>query len=52
MRLAATPSRAARGIRAIDRRPQIMAAMLGVNFGYWGFERISLREWVRLFTGR
>ena len=50
--LAATPARAARGVRGIDRRPQVMAALLGVNFGYWGFDRISPRDWLRLFTGR
>ena len=52
VRLAATPARAARGIRGIERRPQIMAALLGVNFGYWGFDRISLRDWIRLLSGR
>ncbi|HYM50642.1 MAG TPA: FAD-dependent oxidoreductase [Candidatus Limnocylindrales bacterium] len=50
--LASTPARAARGIRGIDRRPALMAALLGINFGYWGFDRISVRDWIRLLAGR
>jgi hypothetical protein len=29
-----------------------LAKLVGVGFGYWGFNRITPREWVRLFTGR
>jgi len=29
-----------------------MTKLLGVNFGYWGFGRITPREWLALFSGR
>jgi flavin-dependent dehydrogenase len=50
--LTATPERAARGLRGVARYPGVMARLLGVNFGYWGFDRVSPREWLALFTGR
>jgi flavin-dependent dehydrogenase len=52
VRLAASPARAGRGLRGVGRAPQLMPKLLGINFGYWGFERISPREWLALLTGR
>jgi flavin-dependent dehydrogenase len=52
LRLSRTPALVERGIRAHRRAPQTLATLLGVGFGYWGFDRITPREWVRLFTGR
>ena len=52
LRLSRTPALVERGIRAHERAPQTLAKLLGVGFGYWGFDRITPREWVRLFTGR
>ena len=46
------PARVQRGVRGLDRAPHAMTKLLGVNFGYWGFGRISPREWVALFSGR
>ncbi len=39
------------GRRAIDRaadRPAALEALLGVNCGYWGFGRLSPRDWLSL----
>ncbi len=47
-----TPARTARGMQGLKRAPAAMGKMLGVNFGYWGFDRITPREWLALFTGR
>jgi len=30
----------------------MLTKLLGVGFGYWGFGRITPREWLRMFTGR
>jgi 2-polyprenyl-6-methoxyphenol hydroxylase-like FAD-dependent oxidoreductase len=49
--LAADPRRTARGLRGLRHAPQLMPKMLGINFGYWGFERITPREWLALLTG-
>jgi flavin-dependent dehydrogenase len=52
LRLSRTPALVARGIRSHERAPKTLSTLLGIGFGYWGFNRITPREWVRLFTGR
>jgi flavin-dependent dehydrogenase len=52
LRLSRTPELVARGIRSHERSPQTFATIMGIGFGYWGFDRITPREWIRLFTGR
>jgi len=52
LRLSRTPALVERGIRSQQRAPHTLVTLLGVGFGYWGFNRITPREWVRLFTGR
>ena len=52
LRLSRTPELVARGIHSHERVPQTLSTILGIGFGYWGFSRITPREWVRLFTGR
>jgi flavin-dependent dehydrogenase len=52
LRLSRTPALVERGIRSHRRAPQTLVSLLGVGFGYWGFNRITPREWLRLFTGR
>ncbi len=50
--LRAKPARVRRGVRGLEHAPQAMTKLLGVNFGYWGFGRITPREWLALFSGR
>ena len=52
LRLSRTPQLVARGMRSHERFPQTFSTVLGIGFGYWGFDRITPREWIRLFTGR
>ena len=52
LRLSRTPALVARGIRSHERAPKTLSTLLGIGFGYWGFNRVTPREWVRLFTGR
>jgi menaquinone-9 beta-reductase len=52
LRLSRTPALVERGIRSHQRAPRTLVKLLGVGFGYWGFNRITPREWLRLFTGR
>jgi flavin-dependent dehydrogenase len=52
LRLSRTPELVARGMRSHERFPQTFSTILGIGFGYWGFNRITPREWIRLFTGR
>lgn len=49
--LASNPSRVARAMRGLTRRPSVMPALLGINLGYWGFGRVTPREWVALLAG-
>ena len=44
--------RAARGMRGLERVPDAMVNLLGVNLGYWGFGRITPRQWLALLAGR
>jgi flavin-dependent dehydrogenase len=52
LRLSRTPALVERGVRSHARAPQMLSKLLGVGLGYWGFNRITPREWVRIFTGR
>jgi flavin-dependent dehydrogenase len=52
LRLSRTPALVERGLRSHQQAPQMLPKLLGVGFGYWGFNRISPREWVRILTGR
>lgn len=51
LRLSRTPALVERGMRSHERAPQTLPKLLGIGFGYWGFERITPREWIRLLTG-
>jgi len=50
--LAGTPARAARGLRGLEKTPAVFPKLMGVLFGYWGFGRITPREWIALLAGR
>jgi len=52
LRLTRTPALVERGLRSHERAPRMLTKLLGVGFGYWGFDRITPREWLRMFTGR
>jgi flavin-dependent dehydrogenase len=52
LRLSRTPALVERGIRGHGRSPQTLTKLLGIGFGYWGFNRITPREWIRMFSGR
>ena len=51
LRLSRTPALVERAIRNHRDSPQTLTKLLGIGFGYWGFTRISPREWIRMFTG-
>jgi len=40
-----------RAMRSHQRAPQTLTTLLGIGFGYWGFNRITPREWIRMFSG-
>jgi flavin-dependent dehydrogenase len=52
LRLSRTPALVERAMRSHQRAPQTLPTLLGIGFGYWGFNRITPREWIRMFTGR
>ena len=52
LRLTRTPALVERGLQSHERAPRMLTKLLGVGFGYWGFDRITPREWLRMFTGR
>jgi flavin-dependent dehydrogenase len=52
LRLSRTPALVDRAIRNHGRSPQTLTKLLGIGFGYWGFNRITPREWLRMFSGR
>jgi menaquinone-9 beta-reductase len=52
LRLSRTPALVERAIRSHQRAPQTLTTLLGIGFGYWGFNRITPREWLRMFSGR
>jgi 2-polyprenyl-6-methoxyphenol hydroxylase-like FAD-dependent oxidoreductase len=51
LRLSRTQALVERGLRNHVVAPQMLPKLLGVGFGYWGFSRITPREWLRMFTG-
>jgi flavin-dependent dehydrogenase len=50
--LATNARRAARAVHGMQRLPSAMPRLLGINLGYWGFGRVTPREWVALLAGR
>jgi flavin-dependent dehydrogenase len=52
LRLTRTPTLVERAIRGHAQSPQTLTKLLGIGFGYWGFNRITPREWIRMFSGR
>jgi menaquinone-9 beta-reductase len=52
LRLSRTPALVERAMRSHQRAPQTLSTLLGIGFGYWGFNRITPREWIRMFSGR
>ena len=52
LRLSRTPALVERAMRSHQRAPQTLTTLLGIGFGYWGFNRITPREWIRIFSGR
>jgi hypothetical protein len=52
LRLSRTPALVERAMRSHQRAPQTLTTLLGIGFGYWGFSRITPREWLRMFSGR
>ena len=52
LRLTRTPALVERGLQSHERAPRMLTKLLGIGFGYWGFDRITPREWLRMFTGR
>lgn len=52
LRLTRTPALVERAVRSHEAAPDILPKLLGVGFGYWGFNRITPREWLRIFSGR
>lgn len=38
-------------IRGLQRDPNLLARLLGVSAGAWGFGALSLRDWIALFAG-
>ena len=51
LRLSRTPALVERAMRSHERAPQTLTTLLGIGFGYWGFNRITPREWIRMFSG-
>jgi menaquinone-9 beta-reductase len=52
LRLSRTPALVQRAVRNHEHSPRTLTALLGIGFGYWGFDRITPRDWIRMFTGR
>jgi flavin-dependent dehydrogenase len=52
LRLSRTPALVERALRNHGRSPQTLSKLLGIGFGYWGFNRITPREWIRMLSGR
>jgi flavin-dependent dehydrogenase len=52
LRLSRTPALVERAIGNHRRSPQTLTTLLGIGFGYWGFNRITPREWLRMLSGR
>jgi flavin-dependent dehydrogenase len=52
LRLSRTPAMVERAIRNHQESPRTLTKLLGIGFGYWGFNRITPREWIRMSIGR
>jgi flavin-dependent dehydrogenase len=52
LRLSRTSTLVDRAIRNHGHSPQTLSKLLGIGFGYWGFNRITPREWLRMISGR
>ena len=52
LRLSRTRADVERAVNTQRRAPQILTKLLGVELGYWGFNRVTPREWLMIFTGR
>ena len=46
--MAQRPRLSRRAVAASARRPQALETLLGVNCGYWGFGRLTPRDWLTL----
>jgi flavin-dependent dehydrogenase len=46
--MARRPRLSRRAVAAAADRPQALATLLGINCGYWGFGRITPRDWLTL----
>jgi len=49
--LVTSANRAARAMRGLQRAPAAMTTLLGINCGYFGFGRVTPREWAALLAG-
>jgi flavin-dependent dehydrogenase len=49
--LTASPRRTARGMRGLELRPEVLDILLGINCGYWGFSKLTPRDWLTLLMG-
>jgi flavin-dependent dehydrogenase len=52
LRLSRTPALVERAMRGHQQAPRTLTTLLGIGFGYWGFNRVTPREWIRMFSGR
>ena len=48
----ASSGRTRRAVRSLERNQQLLASLLGINCGYWGFGRLRPADWLALLTGR
>ncbi|MGH7721536.1 MAG: NAD(P)/FAD-dependent oxidoreductase, partial [Candidatus Dormibacteria bacterium] len=48
VQMARHPRLSRRAVAGAAGRPQALAALLGINCGYWGFGRLSARDWLSL----
>lgn len=49
--LLGSANRAARAMRGLQRAPAAATTLLGINCGYFGFARVTPREWAALLAG-
>lgn len=49
--LVGNPGRATRAMRGLQRVPRAATTLLGINCGYFGFGRLTPREWAALLAG-
>jgi 2-polyprenyl-6-methoxyphenol hydroxylase-like FAD-dependent oxidoreductase len=46
--MARHPGAARRAITRLSGRPRALEVLLGINCGYWGFTRLTVRDWISL----